>query len=379
MSVFDVPLWLVYWLGLFLAVALLCSGGATLVVAARDQRRHDREEAVRPGVRGQLVERLFSPDPSWRSWVDGLSTTERRVAREEVDAAVRNLRGDDRRGVQDAGEALGLVEEARATVQRGPSSSPVELFRVSHFRLLEALSWLVLLERPVDDALLERAAGESPDHRAAAARVLHATDHPEAAALGTRILLGDGDESLTTFGLDTLYRLNRADPTPLLTYGARAHDDWRASLTIQVLRVVGKAMPSAGDAPLGWVFDAADHEAPEVRAAVPVALADHGWHPTVREAFPVDDLATDPDPTVRRSTGEMLAAWGDETAVSRLEAMTRTEPDGRTRLALADLLADHRGPEWDAPASVDDVWRWVWADRRLLAREADAERSGVGP
>jgi|AntDeeMetagen134_2_1112570.scaffolds.fasta_scaffold04638_2 HEAT repeat protein len=308
------------------------------IVEYRRDRRRDR---VRDTIRTALLERLDREDPDWGEWTDGLDRTERAVLRELLDSYLRRFRGHDRRTLQDAAAALGLVDWATAAVGSA-----------DRYRQLEGLTWLLLLDTVADDLGVRRRCRGHRDTRAAGARVLYECDHPNAVRAGTELLL-DATEPLSVLGLDTLYRLHDRDPAHLVAYANANHRNWPASLTIQVLRAFGECNPVSDDVSLDWAFDLLDADSPRVRAAAVAALGEYGWRTDVGDRLQTAAPTADAAPVVRRAAYSTLGEWGNTDAVRQLAAAVVVDPDPRCRLAAARALPD--GAEGDERGAIEPV------------------------
>jgi hypothetical protein len=361
MPAVEPSLELVSWAGLAVVALLVTVGTLTLGESIYRRIGDRRRDAVQSDVRFEILERMSDESPDWETWVAGLSEVERDVARTELDTYLRSTEGEEHRRLRELGDALGIASDARATVSDG-----------KRHEKLRALTWLALLDEPVDPATLRRSCTGDSDLRAAAARVLHEAGHPDARSAGTDLLLGDGQLTLSVYGLDTLHQLHRDSPTPLLERAATAYTDWRPSLIIQVLAVLRYCGPGDRQAPREWIVELTDHELPAVRAAAVTALEPEGWRPELRETVDVQRLVTDSDPATRQAVYGMLAEWGDATAREHLADAARLESDQRARIRALEPLStrpDLASPdvtEGDA-GRYERAWRWVRANARLEA------------
>ncbi|MEZ3117200.1 HEAT repeat domain-containing protein [Halobaculum sp. MBLA0147] len=313
-------------LALLIAVAVL-----TLAESVYQYRRDRRRDRVREDVELALLSRMSDPDPEWDEWVASASTPERDVARELLDDYLRTVEGTERANLVELVRELGIFAEARETLDGG-----------ARHEKLQALGWFALSGEGVDPDRLEATCTGGNDLRAAAARVLYEADHPDARERGTDLLVGDGSTTLTTHGLDTLYRLYETDPKPLLDRAAAEGDEWGLSLVVQVLSVIRHTGLLAQDADWSFVRDHTTHESPSVRAAAAQAFGPPGWDPAFRESVPVERLLADPHRNVRRATYEVLAEWGDGRSLELLREALRTEPDQRSRLRGLEALDDNQ-------------------------------------
>lgn len=327
--------------------ALVGIGLVTYGLSVQRDRRDDLREDARDRVRHGLFDRLGGEEPGWEAWVGRLSHRERRALRGLLDGLLRDLRGREREQLVGLGLALGLDDRARANL----GSDRI------HVRL-RALAWLALLEEPVDENRLFETCADDPRTRAAAARLLHACDHPRAGEFGTSLLIWEGGRPLSVFGLDTLYVLNRAGSTPLLYRGSTDAADWDSALLVQVCTVL-RHCPST-DAPteaFDWLRGLLAHDSPTVRAAAVGAFAGRGWRPALRERIDAEALVADPDPAVREAAYGLLAAWGDRTATELLEGAVRGEENDRCRLVAVRSLYGN-----GVDAGDGRTWAWVRAE-----------------
>lgn len=334
---------------------LLVEAGLTVGWSVVTTRRDARRERTRDRVRGDLLDRTYADDPDWEPWVADLTREERIVVRDLLQTYLRRITGEDRRTLVALADALGIGER--------------EIDRLGtrdRFDRLGALTWLALLEDPVDPDVLVETCSDHPDTRAAAARVLYEQDHPDAAAVGTDLLLDPG-APLSVLGLDTLYHLTRLDPDPLIERAADEYGQWPESLLIQVLRVLAQTGPASTDASLDWMAFLFVNDSARVRAAAAAALADYGWHSTVRRLVDLGQLRTDPSPRVRRAVYRLCGEWGDEAALDTLREAVYTETDPRAAVTAARALRESGsgGREWDFPARTAEALRWVDANERI--------------
>lgn len=326
-------------LALLIAVAVL-----TLAESIYQYRRDRRRDRVRDDVELALLSRMSEPEPEWDEWVASASEPERDVARELLNDYLRTVDGTERATLVELVRELGIFAEARETLDGG-----------ARHEKLQALGWFALSGEDVDPDRLDATCTGGNDLRAAAARVLYEADHPDARGRGTDLLVGDGSPTLTTHGIDTLYRLYETDPSPLLDRAAAEGDEWGLSLVVQVLSVIRHTGLLAQAADWSFVHEHTTHESPSVRAAAVRAFGPPGWDPTFRESVPVERLLADPHRNVRRATYEVLAEWGDDRSLELLRAALRTEPDQRSRLRGMEALDDDQlaGLELGVPTADD--------------------------
>ncbi|MFB6295247.1 MAG: HEAT repeat domain-containing protein [Halobacteriales archaeon] len=357
MAVIDPTIELVLWVGITILSLLVAVGAITITASIYYRLGDRRREAVRSDVRYGILERMSSDEPDWEGWVADLSEVESEVARTELDTYLRSTEGEEHDRLRECGDALGIPSDAREM-----------LATEKRHRKLQALSWLALLEEAPDPATLRETCTADSDLRAAGARVLHEADHPAARSVGTELLLGNGDLTLSVYGLDTLYQLHRATPAPLFERAATEYPDWRPSLIIQILTVLRHCGVAGRDAPREWIVELTDHDLPAVRAAAVTALEPGGWRTDLRETVDIDRLVEDSDATTRRAVYAMLAEWDDEPALEALADAAVTDPDQRARVRALEPLVDR--PELASPGAAgagDDRYERAWAWARANA------------
>lgn len=361
LSRLDEPLIIAFVLGIVFGLFLLAVESVTLVYVWARARREKRRESRRPAVRDGIINRLVEGDPDWASWVSDVDEVERELIREQVDAFLRKLDGQERDSLQAAGHALDIPSEATAAVREG-----------SRLERLIGLKWLTVLEHPVDSAFVVEHCQRDPKTRAAAARLLYETGHPDAASIGTELLLSEPDRPMTSFGVDTLYRLHEGDPTVLFEYGSEHVESWSNTVTLQVLLVIHEFTMVPRDAPLTWLVELFDHDAPKIRAATAKAFVRYGWREHIREAVPWSELISDPSPLVRRAACEMLGSWSDEAGIWELKSIATTDEDTRVRVAAARELLARRDEgddaEWLPDGELDTALQWVLNERAIASQ-----------
>lgn len=337
--------------GVLLAVVLVGFGAFIVGLAGYRDRKRRWEAALGPTVRSRLFERLAESDPDWDSWAARLSEAERAVAADVLDEHLRQLDGDRKAQLVEAAEALDIDGAALRTVRTGDA-----------YEKLSALTWLTLLEAPVDVATLREECTGTPNLRAGAARLLYAGDRDDKRTVATDFLLAEGT-TLSVFGWDTLYRLNRRDPGTLAERATAEQHAWSRSLTVQVLSVIEHAFPGEESAPIGWITRLLGHESAEIRAAALRALSQYGWRRDVRERIDIDGLARDGSPLVRCALYETLAEWGDPESVVGLLQAIRHETDDRVLLVGVQAAYRHvTRDELPAMDRIERTWDWVEAN-----------------
>jgi len=356
-NIFD-PLVFALSLGVLLGLFLLALEILTVTYVWIRSRRDTRREWLSAEIREEIYTRLVKEDPDWETWAETLSKDEHVIAKKQLDSHLRKLSGRERSQLQQAAVELGIADESVTALQEGDRND----------RLI-ALKWLTLLEHPVEPEMASEQCRDDPIVRGAAARLLYETAAEDAVTIGTSLLLEETSQPMTSFGVDTLYRLHRDEPAVLFEYAADHVTDWTETLTIQVLLVISEFTFLDTDAPTGWLLDRFDADSPAIRAATARALIGYGWHETLRAAVPVSDLARDPSPIVRRGVCEMLISWGDEKMAPTLELLASVDDHPRVRIAAAQGLLELRRSD-DPPSldsSIDPVWRWVTARQESMS------------
>ncbi len=345
---------------LFLAAAAIgivtiAVGIATMGTAVWFHYGGRRRKSARKRVQSELFERLFAADPEWNTWVGTLSRVERRQLRTLLDEYLRQLRGTEHDRLCELGQALGIPDRSRRNLS-------------SDRKRFGALTWLALLEEPVEPDRLERYCRKEPQHRAGAARVLHRAGHPEAAELGTDLLVADGEQPLTAFGFDTLYQLNNGTETPLLESLADGFESWNERLLVQILLVLRHCNISDPGGRLEWLPALAAHDSPRVRAAAVGVLERHGWREQLERDVDIAALLDDVEGGVRQDTYLLLASWGNDRSAALLRLALDTE-DETDMLALVRAFVSH--PRIDpsaAPDRFEPFVEWVRADEAVGRR-----------
>lgn len=325
-------------------------GLVTVGLSIRKRRVERRREDLQQHLSQELFSKLFSDDPNWEKWVKACSAQERRALRRLLPEYLRLIRGAQYDQLCELGVALDMETDAKRKLAR----------RSDRFR---ALTWLALLGKSVDPARLEKHCTDTPTLRAAAARVLIDSDHPEAALQGTKILLGDGTGPLSAFGLDVLHQLNNGAENPLLSIAADHAQDWDRRVLVQVLTVLRFCHLNASGEQLGWILPLLEHDSIRVRLASVGLLKRHGWRPTLRAQLDIEMLLADSDSRVRIGTFMALASWGDATALRWLlwgQLIAKTQ---RERLGHSRALAVHpQGKQLPVSPTFEQYDRWVQAE-----------------
>ncbi|ELY56538.1 hypothetical protein C491_13402 [Natronococcus amylolyticus DSM 10524] len=351
---------LVVWATIGLGSVVLLVGTATLVVSVRKQRKAHHVEVVKPVITAELASRLDEDDPSWNDWVEELSPPEWSAVRETGKRLLPQIHGGERTKLQQLVYALGFTPERLRN----------DLESDNLYLTLRALSWLALLEYPsaVDTAL--RTCTWNQSVRTATARVLFENDDPRAKRTGVDLLLWEGREPLSIFGLDTLYRIVIRKPEYLLSIANEKHGEWEDAVLIQVLTVLQHCQSGVSPSSLTWILFCLDHESPEVRAAALSTLAEYGWNQQLRDAVEIEDLLTDPSPKVRRIAYDVYGRWN--TNLERVVTAVQDEPDDLARLVGVRVLHTQGRQKRPAnsPEALERTWRWVEAEHTAVLEDA---------
>lgn len=346
---------LVVWSAVALCLIVLGIGVVAVGVSIHRYRRDERARELRPVITAELFNRLGEDDPDWEAWVAELSPAERTAVRSAAERLLRQLRGAERRELGRLTLALGIDQNR---LQRDIESGDL-------YPTLRALTWLALVEHSsVVDTAIEHCTWNRAV-RSALARVLYENDDPRASRTGVDLLLGDGTEPLSVFGLDTLYRIARRDPSHLLERAGDDYGTWSDPVLVQVLLAVRHGRSAIGPASITWVLDCLDRD-PEVQAEALVLLGEYGWSPRIRDGVDLGAFCTHPEPTVRQATYIALGEWGDDGLDPAIE-LIRNEPDDLARLVGIRVLRANGLDAIDEPSETFARTRqWALAERRAL-------------
>ena len=351
-----VSMTLVIWVGIVILALLLASGSLTLGKSIAGYYADRRREAVEDAGRNDLHDRLGSDETSvsgqsaLSTWADSLSETEREVLVDLVREHARMLLGSERRRLIALAEELGLREEATTAIETG-----------SRYDRLRGLSLLIAFDWAVDPEWLVDHVGTSRAEREAAIRVLGIDPSEDDRWMGIDASFAGGN--LSVYGVDALFELLRADPSPLLTELSR-REIADPGLQAQALLVVGHAETALDSAAVEGVVDLLDSDHATVRARACLALANYGWRTDLRDAVDTGALVADPDPDVRLAAYRMLGAWDDTTATDELIRAAQREDDPRAKLtALRELGEDSAWVTWTdiGPSPTERLRRWAEA------------------
>lgn len=337
------------------ALALVTS----LVLARFDRRR----ERARPRLVEELFARLDRPDPNWSGWVAELGLVERLVLRRLLARYLRQLRGRERDQLVALADALGIGEGANSLLESRTVTNR-----------LRGLVWLTLLERETSTERLRESCTDHSATRAGAARLVWAAGGPEPARDATSLVLWSGDERLSVFGLDTLYRANRRDATALLSHADAEATWWSEGLVVQALTVLAHCQATERTDQFAWLPPLLDHDSPQVRATALIAFARHGWRRELREEVDPERALADPVPAVRTAAYELFGQWADRESLDWLRYGVRNDPDDRARLAAARALVRNVDGRIEDDGPLTDgairTLTWASAERRPPRRVA---------
>lgn len=342
---------LVYWTGLAVLILLTGIGSLTVIQSIRISRREKQKAALKPTIRTTLFTYLQHDDPDWESWVTNLTTTEREVLRELLDSHLRLLEGADRDRLQPLATALHIDQWAIRKLKEG-----------DQYEKLIALSWLAYIDHQHIPALIRRICTTDAALRAAGARVMSKQQYTNATEYGTQILLNDPTDSLTAFGLDTLYELTRSQPDYLVQYAKSQSQNWSSTLLIQVLQVLQKTGLTGNSGSFAWIIECCKYNSPDVRAAAIRTLSEIGWRSEIRARIPVKDLLRDPSTVVRSAVYEMLGTWGDAEANQILIEAVHHEPNYRCRIHALQFIyhfSIQDQSESDIQSEFPELWDWA--------------------
>jgi len=362
---YVVPL-LVVLVAVALVVALLLAVSLYLTVSLSVYRaiKETRRDRVRPDLRDSLLDRLFAEEPDWEAWVAELSTVERTVVESLLDEYLRELDGQEATQLRGLGEALGIPERAAG-----------QLSHRDVYTRLDALTWLTLLDHP-EPVLESSFEPATPRERAATVTLLESSGRLPDVATGVSMLLDGVDEQFTVFGQDTLYRVARTDPGPLLQTASREYDAWPEPLLAQVLAVCSQLETSVREGELTWLTASLETENEAIRAAAADALGSFGWRASLRDQVFLERATNDSSPRVRAAVYRMLAAWGDQEALwILLFALVEEEDPRALTLGTAALIERRDRIDTDAGAVLGEAWAWsdehAAYDRRARKRSTE--------
>lgn len=347
--------------GLLLAVSFYLTIGLSIYRSVKKSRR----DRVRADLQTELLDRLFAENPSWSEWVEGLTAVEREVVESLLDEHLRELNGGEAETLRELGDALGIPERASRRLDTG-----------SEYAHLHTLTWLTLLHRP-EPYLESSFEPETPRERAAVVALLQRTDSLPDETTGISILLDDIDSEFTVFGQDTLYRVARMDPEPLLRSATDAYDEWPESLLGQVLAVCAHLETSVREGEFAWLIAVLETGNEATRAAAAEALASFGWLDLIRKQVFLDRALRDPSPKVRAAIYQMLASWGDDAALTTLlDALVEEDDPRALTIGTKSLVKKQDRLETDPSELLGTAWAWnvehVAYDR--LARQGTCKR-----
>ena len=336
------------------SVALAGIATLTLTLSWIFARNTARRKTCRDRMREELFYRFDNDENDWSAWVTTLTEEEQTELGRIVLRYLRLVTGSERRKYLQLAGALSLGEKAHASLENG-----------EYYPRLEALTTLTYLDYPLSiDYLLSTSQGYRQSREAAARLLYHRREeYEDAHTIGTQMLIGSGTEALSVYGLKTLAALNAGRETPILALAADAHHEWDRGVLIQICLVVEQTPQMGSDTPVAWIADLTTADDPAIRSAAIRAMKRLGHRDTVRNSLDIHALITDSAPDVRRNTYEILAYWGDRTAIARLESALITETDPRCQLtAIRGLLSQQTIPEWKTADWPQAAYKWVRAE-----------------
>jgi hypothetical protein len=345
---YSIPLRIVLiFIALVVGLLITVSFCLTIGLSVYRSIKKSRRDRVRPDLRTELLDRLFVETPGWNEWVEGLTSVERDVVESLLDEHLRELEGNDADTLRELGNSLGIPKRAARQLKTGTEHA-----------CLEALTWLTVLQRP-EPYLESSFEPETPRERAAVVTLLQQTDRLPDEATGVSILLDGIDAQFTVFGQDTLYRVARIDPAPLLRSASDAYNEWPESLLVQVLAVCAHLETSVREGEFAWLIPVLESGNEATRAAAARALGSFGWQNQIREQAVLERAVRDPSPHVRAAVYQMLASWGDERALSALHRALVEEKDSRALTVGTKALVGRRDRlETDLTVQLGHAWTW---------------------
>lgn len=314
--------------------------GGSLYFGRRNRRRDDDIETLRSAI----VPLANHADTDWESWVEQLPDKRRERLRPLIRRQLPHVSGEYRRALRSLAITLDLDDRARTRLESSDERTR-----------LEALNWLTLLDVPVDEDVLFRPEA-SPRERAVVARYLYERSGAAAAETATEYLLADG-EPIPGYGLETLYRFNRADPRPLLD-ALEKWVVWDRTLTVQTLSVLRSCEPAAPDLALRRLVPCLNADAAATRAMAIHALGPYVGTVDVGEHVAVESLVSDPSTRVRTAAYRQFADAEDHAVVDLLAEAVIREDDENCKYAGVSYLAAHFERRGETPASVRQLLSW---------------------
>lgn len=343
--------------GVTLAVVLVVLMAATVAYAFYRRVGEDRTTERRAAIRERILDVAADDDPDWDAWRRDLSGDDRAIARTVIERLLRTVEGETNDRLGDAARSLNVEKTAITDLESG-----------NRVERLRALSWLVLLGEPVPPEDLRRYCTRDPDLRASAARLVVATRPAQAPTEAVDLLVDGTTESMTAFGLDTLYRVGLGRPDDTITaMGAKA-DAVTSTQLVQFCFVtgeLGRTSKEVDPASLSWVVDRLDDPNDAVRETAVEAVTGFRRYEAVRDAVDLDALLADEAVAVRRAAVEMVGEAPTPGDMDVLEDTLPGESDDHVRLAALGVLAENDvDPDLPPGGWLADAWNWVRADRR---------------
>lgn len=353
---------LLAWLGAILFIFLTALSLVTLGLSWWTRRQERLEEQDRQHVRDELFEQIDREPQARESWIAGLSDRERAVLTSLVEHYLRLLSGQERARYQELAAELALGARAEADLTADPLGDR-----------LQAIAMLSLLDHPISYDRLEETCVRSQETREAAARLLleRREEFEQPAARATRLLLWEGTEPLSVYGLETLSRLNAGEESPLLDLAAEHVSKWNTAVVSQVCLVIEHTEQLDPGASIDWLFPLLAHSDPELRAAAVGAFTPFGWREDIRNRLDVRSLLADPAPVVRKATYALLTEWGGSLGHELLLRAVRSEPNDRARLAaMRGLHSIEPNVPVSAVEASRSAWIWIHAEQAILEGDA---------
>lgn len=242
--------------GSLVLLLLLGTGVGAVAQSVIGARADRREREARESAARWFESRRLGDVPAWASTVPELSTAERNALVDILEETLRNPSNARPKAVWELADTLGVAPDLETVPRR-------------RWERLRELDWAVLLGYDADPAVVLRYVSDGRDERETAARALLSSSHPAATATATDLVLGD--DPVSVFGLDTLYRHHRDDASALLE--GVAESSVRETALAHVLAVAGECGVPA-ERWVEWTTRQLDHDSGRVRIAAACALED---------------------------------------------------------------------------------------------------------
>lgn len=307
---------IVLWIGIGLFSLLLSTALLTIGYSGLMYYRDRSEAAVKETLSPKLYEYLDGDDQNWEAaWITNLTREQRSVLGKTLEDHFELVEGDDRERLVELATKVGVKTDAIASLQSSRKRSRQA-----------ALKRLTTLRHPMDPDRILSVISTDRVERELASFLLQLDPTPEKRRKALELLLSDG--LLTIFGMETLYRVVRDDPT--LAFEWLADSETKdPELTAQILTVLTKVDPIPDDAPLKGLIGCLDHDDYRIRTNACLVLGEYGWRSDIRDEIDVESILNDEDPRVRSAAYRMLGKWGDWDARRQLISGLITESDER--------------------------------------------------